>query len=85
MMHASLALHERFEAFRSTVRAYVQLPLSDEELRLLWQREHDSRGWAVDGELSRGHWDAQLALFRELNPALRALTYDDVIAPGFIR
>lgn len=85
MMHASRALHERFEAFRSTVRAYVNLPLSDEELRLLWQREHDSRGWAVDGELSPAHWNAQLALFRELNPALPPLTYDDVIAPGFIR
>ena len=84
MMHASRALHERFEAFRSTVRAYVQLPLTDEELRLLWQREHDSRGWAVDGELSRGHWEAQLALFRGLNPGLRAVTFDEVIAPQFI-
>jgi len=84
MMHASQALHERFEAFRSTVRAYVRLPLSDEELRLLWQREHDSRGWALDGELSPAHWSAQLALFRELNPALRAVTFAEVIAPQFI-
>jgi ABC-type nitrate/sulfonate/bicarbonate transport system substrate-binding protein len=84
MMHASRALHERFEAFRSTVRAYVQVPLTDEEIRLLWQREHDSRGWAVDGELSPGHWDAQLALFRSLNPWLRAVTFDEVIAAEFI-
>ena len=84
MMHASGALHERFEAFRSTVRAYVQLPLSDEELRLLWQREHDSRGWAVDGELSRPHWDAQLALYRTIDPAARVVTFDEVITTRFL-
>lgn len=84
LMHASRALHERFEAFRSTVRAYVKLPLTDEELRLLWQREHDSRGWAVDGELSPGHWQAQLALYRGLNPGLRAVTFAEIIAPQFI-
>ena len=84
MMHASRALHERFEAFRSTVRAYVKLPLSDEELRLLWQREHDSRGWAVDGELSRAHWDAQFALYRTIDPAASAVTFDEVITTQFL-
>ena len=84
MIGASRALHEEFNAFRACVRAYVKLPLADEELRLLWQREHASRGWAVDGELSRAHWDAQLALFRTLNPGLRALTLEEVIAPQFI-
>jgi ABC-type nitrate/sulfonate/bicarbonate transport system substrate-binding protein len=84
MVHASALLHEKFEAFRTTARACIDLPLSDDELRLLWQREHDSRGWAVDGELSRGHWDAQLALFRALHPSLRPLTYDEVIARQFI-
>jgi len=84
MIGASRALHEEFDAFRSTVKAHVALPLSDEELRLLWQREHDSRGWATDGELSRAHWQAQLALYRELNPNLRALTYEEIIAPHYI-
>lgn len=85
MMRASTLLHEDFDAFRATARAYITVTLSDAELRLLWQREHDSRGWAVDGELSREHWEAQLALFRELDPALRTLTYDEVIAAQFIR
>lgn len=84
MIGASRALHEGFDAFRACVRAYVKLPLADEELRLLWQREHASRGWAVDGELSRAHWDAQLALFRTLNPGLRRLTFEEVIAPQFL-
>ena len=84
MIGASRALHDGFDAFRACVRAYVKLPLADEELRLLWQREHASRGWAVDGELSRAHWDAQLALFCTLNPGLRALTFEEVIAPQFI-
>jgi ABC-type nitrate/sulfonate/bicarbonate transport system substrate-binding protein len=84
MIGASRALHEGFDTFRSCVRAYVELPLTDEELRLLWQREHDSRGWAVDGELSRPHWEAQLALYGDLNPSLRALSYDELIAPQFI-
>jgi ABC-type nitrate/sulfonate/bicarbonate transport system substrate-binding protein len=84
MIGASRALHESFDNFRSCVRASVELPLSDEELRLLWQREHDSRGWATDGELSRAHWEAQLALYRELNPSLRAVSYGELIAPQFI-
>ena len=84
MIGASRALHEDFAAFRDTVRAYVRLPLSDDELRLLWQREHDHRGWAVDGELSRGHWDAQLALHAGLNPSLRRVSYEEVIAGQFV-
>lgn len=85
MTGASRALHGEFEAFRACVRAYVTLPLADAELRLLWQREHDSRGWALDGELTRAHWDAQLLLYRELNPLLRALRYEEIIAPQFLR
>jgi hypothetical protein len=83
MIGASRALHESFDDFRSCVRAYVQLSLTDEDLLLLWRREHDSQGWAVDGELSRSHWGAQLALYRDLNPSLRALGYDEIIAPQF--
>jgi ABC-type nitrate/sulfonate/bicarbonate transport system substrate-binding protein len=84
MVRASRALHEDFDAFSSTVQAYVSVPLAQDELRLLWQREHDHQGWAVNGELGRAHWDAQLALYRELNPALPAVSYEELIAPGFI-
>jgi hypothetical protein len=38
------------------------------------KREHDSGGWAVNGELTQQHWDAQLRLFQKLNPALRAVS-----------
>ena len=84
MVLASRALHESFDNFRSAVRACVKLPLSDEELRLLWQREHDSRGWAVDGELSRAHWDAQLELYRTIDPATRGVTFDALITTRFL-
>jgi ABC-type nitrate/sulfonate/bicarbonate transport system substrate-binding protein len=84
MVGASRTLHEDFAAFRDTVRAYVKLPLSDDELRLLWQREHGHRGWAVDGELSRTHWDAQLALYRELNPSAPAVSFDELITTKFL-
>jgi ABC-type nitrate/sulfonate/bicarbonate transport system substrate-binding protein len=84
MVAASRALHSDLAAFRACVRAYVDLRLADDELRLLWQREHDGRGWAVDGELSEAHWSAQLALFRELEPALRPVPFGEIIAPQFI-
>lgn len=84
MVSASRALHESFDHFRSTVRAYVKLELSDDELRILWQREHDSGGWAVDGELSRAHWDAQLALYGTVDPAARGVTFDELITTRFL-
>ena len=84
MVGASRALHEDFAAFRDTVRSYVRLRLSDDELRLLWQREHDHRGWAVDGELSHGHWEAQLALYRELNPSARRVSFDELVTTRFL-
>jgi hypothetical protein len=74
MIQASRALHDRFEVFHDTVKACVSVRLSTEEARLLWKREHDSGGWAVNGELTQQHWDAQLRLFQKLNPALRAVS-----------
>ena len=84
MIAASRALHDDFEAFLSTARAYVQIHLSDGELELLWKREHDSGGWALNGELTPGHWDAQLGLYRKLNPKLRQVTREELIAESFV-
>jgi ABC-type nitrate/sulfonate/bicarbonate transport system substrate-binding protein len=84
MILASRALHERFEVFHETVREYVSVKLSAAEARLLWQREHDSRGWAVDGELTPAHWDAQIALFQALNPELPQIERTSVLAGRFV-
>ena len=84
MIRASRALHDDFGAFRSTARSCVRVEVSDQELKTLWQREHDSGGWAVNGELTPPHWDAQLALYRELNPELRRVSREELIAGGFV-
>lgn len=84
MLQAARALHDRFAVFHDVVKEYVSVKLSVEEARLLWKREHDSGGWAVNGELTRAHWDAQLGLFHELNPALRRVSREEIISGRFV-
>jgi ABC-type nitrate/sulfonate/bicarbonate transport system substrate-binding protein len=84
MILASRALHDRFEVFHETVQEYVSVRLSVDEARLLWQREHCSGGWAVNGEISAAHWDAQLALFGELHPKLPRIERSAVLAERFV-
>lgn len=84
MILASRALHDRFEVFHEVLKAHVSVKLSTDEARLLWQREHDSGGWAVDGEMTRSHWEAQLMLFHELNPELKKIQPGAVLVPGYV-
>lgn len=84
MIQASRALHQRFEVFHDVVQHYVSAKLSEDEARLLWRREHDSGGWAVDGEMTPPHWAAQLALFHELNPDARRLSPGEFLSEGFV-
>ena len=84
MILASRALHDDPAVFGKVVRQHVSVKLSDAEIQLIWQREHSSGGWAVNGELTRGHWEAQLALCRDLNPQARAVTRDELIAERFV-
>ena len=84
MIRASRALHDSFDTFASVAKASIAVSLSDAELRVLWQREQSSGGWAVNGELTRPHWQAQLALCRELNPGSRAVTREELIAERFV-
>lgn len=84
MILASRALHDDFAAFAKVAKGCIAVALSEAELRLLWQREHANGGWAVNGELTHGHWQSQLALFRELNRGLRAVTRDELIAERFV-
>ncbi|HUG76239.1 MAG TPA: ABC transporter substrate-binding protein [Burkholderiales bacterium] len=84
MLRASRALHDDFEVFDAVLREHVTVALSTEERRMLWQREHDNGGWAVNGGMARSHWEAQLALFHELNPQLPRLERDRVLTGRFV-
>jgi ABC-type nitrate/sulfonate/bicarbonate transport system substrate-binding protein len=84
MILASRALHDDAAVFSKVARANVAVSLNDAELELMWRREHSSGGWAVNGELTRGRWDAQLRLFRELNPDTRAVTREELIADRYV-
>ncbi len=84
MILASRALHDDVEVFKRVAKKCIAVDLSESELRTLWQREHDSGGWAVNGELTRAHWDAQMRLYRDLNAQSRAVTREELIAGRFV-
>lgn len=84
MIQASRALHDDSQVFADVIRAQVCVPLSEDELRLLWKREHASGGWAVNGEMNAAHWQGQLALFHELNPQLRKFDRREILAASFV-
>jgi ABC-type nitrate/sulfonate/bicarbonate transport system substrate-binding protein len=84
MILASRGLHDDFSVFRRVAESCIAVSLSETELRLLWQREHASGGWAVNGEMTSGHWEAQLELYRELNPAARPVAREELFAERFV-
>jgi ABC-type nitrate/sulfonate/bicarbonate transport system substrate-binding protein len=84
MILASRALHDDFATFAAVAKGCIAVALSDAELRVLWEREHSNGGWAVNGELTHGHWQAQLALWRDLNSGSRAVTRSELIAERFV-
>lgn len=84
IIKASRALRDDFDAFRATYHHYVKIKLPDEEVKAIWEQERANDGFAIDGELTRKHWDKQIALFFELNPDLGKIAYDDVIEPRFV-
>lgn len=85
MIRASRALHGDFAAFRKVYDRYVSVPVPAEHVQRIWQQERDSGGFAINGELTSRHWADQMALFFELNPTLRRLTREEVIAEPFVR
>ena len=84
MMRASRALHDDYATFRKVYDAHVTVPVPDDDIRNIWQQEHDSGGFAVNGELSVEHWAAQMDLYAELNPDLRRVSREEVIAEPFV-
>ncbi len=84
MIKASRALHTDFDAFRKVYDHYVTVKVPAEKVKQIWQQEHNSGGFAINGELSVPHWDAQMRLFYELNPDLPRIARGDVIAGRFV-
>lgn len=82
---ASRQLNEDFDAFLKTFEHYVSVKLAPQQIETIWQQEQKSQGFAVDGEMSDGHWDKQLAAFARLNPDLPKLERTDILAVQFVQ
>ena len=84
MIRASRALHDSYETFREVYDANVTVPVPDDQIKQIWQQEHDSGGFAVNGEMSDAHWTRQIELYRELYPDLPHVTLDDILPRTFV-
>jgi ABC-type nitrate/sulfonate/bicarbonate transport system substrate-binding protein len=84
MIRASRALHDDYSVFRVVYDKHVTLPLPDAEIRRIWQQEHDTGGFAVNGGLAAEHWDREIELYCGLNPELPRVHRRDVLATGFV-
>ncbi len=85
MIRASRTLHADGDAFERVFRGNAIVELPDDEIASIWRQERDNGGFAVNGEMSAAHWDAQFADFRALNPALREVSQDEILARSFVR
>jgi hypothetical protein len=84
MIRASRALHDDFANFKKVYDHHVTVSAPDEAVRQIWEQERDTHGFAVNGELTNGHWSDQMASFYELNPDLPRITRADVMAEPFV-
>ncbi len=84
MIRASRALHDNYETFRKVYDSHVSVPVPEDSIYQIWQQEHESGGFAVNGEMSDGHWAAQLELYRELYPGLRKVSQDEILSREFV-
>ncbi len=85
MIQASRALQSDYSAFRKTYDHYVTVKIPDEQIKTIWQQERDSGGFAVNGELSQQHWQAQMDSFFQLNPDLPKITRAGLIIDGHVQ
>ena len=84
MIRASRALHDDYASFRKVYDAHVTVAVPDERIREIWEQEHASGGFAVNGEMSDGHWMRQMELYRALYPNLRKVSLDEVLPRIFV-
>ena len=85
MIRASRVLHSDGAAFERVFRGNAVVELSSADIAAIWRQERDNGGFAVNGEMSGVHWDAQFADFRKLNPELREVSQDEILARNFVR
>ena len=81
---ASKRLNESFEAFLQTFEHYVSVKLAPKEIEQIWLQERQSKGFAIDGEMSKDHWNKQLKAFASLNPSLPSIQFDEVLTTKFV-
>ena len=84
MIRASRTLHDDYGVFRKVYDANVTVPVPDERIKEIWKQEHDTGGFAVNGEMSETHWNTQMNLYRELYPDLREVTQDEILPRVFV-
>ena len=84
MILASRALHDDFKAFETTYRHYVKVSVPDDQVKAIWEQERMSNGFAINGELSRAHWQAQMNSFGALHPTLPRVALDQVVDQTFV-
>ena len=84
MIRASRALNDDFDAFKKVYDYHVTVSVPADEIRRIWQQERDSGGFALNGELTSAHWNAQMTSFFELYPSLPRIAYEDVILDRFV-
>lgn len=84
MIRASRALADDIEAFRTVVRKNVSIPLDDDEIAMIWERESGTGGFAVNGEMTRAHWDEEMRIYHDLDPGMRKVTYAELLAPQYV-
>jgi ABC-type nitrate/sulfonate/bicarbonate transport system substrate-binding protein len=84
MIRASRALHDDHAVFRRVYDRHVTVPLPDADVRRIWQQEHDTGGFAVNGGLGAAQWDRQIDLYYGLNPDLARLRRSNFVATGFV-
>jgi ABC-type nitrate/sulfonate/bicarbonate transport system substrate-binding protein len=85
MIRASRALYDSYEIFRQVYDQNVTVPVPEHCIKEIWQQEHDSGGFAVNGEMSEAHWTRQMELYRELYPELKHVTLDELLPQIFVR
>jgi len=84
MIKASRALHDNYATFRQVYDAHVTVPLPDEDIERIWKSEHETGGFAVNGEMSDAHWTAQFDSYFALNPDMKQIERDDLLVTQFI-
>lgn len=84
MIKASRMLNDDYTAFRKVYDHYVSVPVPDEKIQQIWQQERDSGGFAINGEVTQAHWDAQMESFVDLHPDLPRIRREDVIRTSYV-